>query len=105
MNMDQAETGLTLLGSTGRGIALDAARSRIRIKAIKRIKPGDEITDNYGKNDFDTFIKAIGCKCLSCRTVRPECMKASAVRRSVPFALLRADILAVRPHASLAEQT
>jgi hypothetical protein len=102
MNMDQAETGLTLLGSTGRGIALDAARSRIRIKAIKL---DDEITDNYGKNYFDTFIKAIGCKCLSCRTVRPECMKASAVRRSVPFALLRADILAVRPHASLAEQT
>ncbi|MEZ0169383.1 SET domain-containing protein [Microvirga sp. TS319] len=42
------------------------SRGRIRIKAIKRIKPGDEITYNYGKSYFDTFIKPIGCKCGAC---------------------------------------
>jgi len=42
------------------------SRGRIRIKAIKRIRPGDEITYDYGKNYFDTFIKPIGCKCPSC---------------------------------------
>jgi uncharacterized protein len=56
------------------------SRGRIRIKAIKRIRPDDEITYNYGKNYFDTFIKAIGCKCLSCRTERPRRGKASGLR-------------------------
>jgi len=56
------------------------SRGRIRIRAIKRIKPGDEITYNYGKAYFDTFIKPIGCKCPSCMTVRPKRMKASGSR-------------------------
>jgi SET domain-containing protein len=43
------------------------SRGRIHIKALKRIKPGDEITYNYGKNYFDTFIRPISCKCLACR--------------------------------------
>jgi len=47
------------------------SRGRILIKAKKRIRPGDEITYNYGKNYFDTFIKPIGCRCLSCKTARP----------------------------------
>jgi len=53
------------------------SRGRIRIMAIKRIRPGDEITYNYGKNYFDTFIKPIGCKCLACRTAQSKRMKAS----------------------------
>jgi SET domain-containing protein len=48
------------------------SQGRIRIRAIKRIRPGDEIAYNYGKNYFDSFIKPIGCKCLSCRTARPK---------------------------------
>jgi SET domain-containing protein len=56
------------------------SRGRIRIKAIKRIKPGDEITYNYGKSYFDTFITPIGCKCLSCRTAQSRRMKASGSR-------------------------
>jgi uncharacterized protein len=56
------------------------SRGRIRIKAIKRISSGDEITYNYGKNYFDTFIKPIGCKCLSCRTERPRRINASEPR-------------------------
>jgi SET domain-containing protein len=52
------------------------SRGRIRIKAIRRIRPGDEITYNYGKNYFDTFIKPVGCKCRSCGTERPRRRKA-----------------------------
>ncbi|WP_445503756.1 SET domain-containing protein [Microvirga sp. G4-2] len=57
------------------------SRGRIRIKAIRRIKPGDEITYNYGKNYFDTFIRPIGCKCLACRTTRSKRITASGLRR------------------------
>jgi uncharacterized protein len=53
------------------------SRGKIRIKAIKRIKPGDEITYNYGKNYFETFIKPIGCKCRSCEQKRAR--QASAL--------------------------
>jgi SET domain-containing protein len=38
----------------------------IKIRAIKNIKPGDELTYNYGRNYFDSFIKATGCKCVAC---------------------------------------
>jgi SET domain-containing protein len=46
------------------------SRGRIRIKALKRIRPGDEITYDYGKNYFDTFIRPLGCKCRTCTPVR-----------------------------------
>jgi SET domain-containing protein len=57
------------------------SRGRVRIKAIKRIKPGDEITYNYGKNYFETFIKPMGCKCLACRTAKAKRGKAPALHR------------------------
>ena len=56
------------------------SRGRIRIKAIMRIKPGDETTYTYGKGYFDTFIKPMGCKCLSCRIGQSRRMKASGSR-------------------------
>src|ERR1700704_6746597 len=39
----------------------------IKIRAIKNIKPDEEFTYNYGRGYFDCFIKAVGCKCISCR--------------------------------------
>ena len=33
----------------------------IKIRAIKSIKPGDEITYHYGRNYVDAFIKPVGC--------------------------------------------
>jgi hypothetical protein len=48
------------------------SRGKIRIKAIKRIKPGEEITYNYGKNYFETFIRPMGCKCRSCERKRAK---------------------------------
>jgi len=38
----------------------------IKIRAIKNIKPGDEITYHYGRDYFDSFIKGVGCKCRAC---------------------------------------
>lgn len=39
---------------------------RIMIYAIRDIKPGDELTIDYGEEYFDEFIKPVGCKCASC---------------------------------------
>lgn len=41
-------------------------RGRIRIKARRRIQPGEEITYNYGRTYFVDFIKPVGCKCAKC---------------------------------------
>lgn len=41
-------------------------RGRIHIKARKRIRPGDEITYDYGKSYFETFIAPKGCRCAKC---------------------------------------
>jgi len=40
--------------------------------ARKRIKPGDEITVDYGKNYFDAYIKKSGCRCEKCHERRSE---------------------------------
>jgi hypothetical protein len=52
----------------------------IKIRAIKNIKPEEEITYNYGRGYFDCFIKAVGCKCIACRKKKA---KARAERRKV----------------------
>ena len=41
--------------------------SKIWIVAKRKIKAGEEVTYNYGKNYFDQFIKPIGCKCVKCQ--------------------------------------
>lgn len=51
-------------------------KSRIKIRARKRIQPGDEITYDYGKDYFDTFIKANGCRCTACLEKRRERQRA-----------------------------
>ena len=38
----------------------------IKIRAIKAIEPGDEITYHYGRNYFEAFIKDAGCRCRAC---------------------------------------
>jgi hypothetical protein len=39
---------------------------RIEISAKKKIAIGEEITINYGSDDFNTFIQPSGCKCEAC---------------------------------------
>jgi hypothetical protein len=68
----------TIDGSTRRNIARyinhscrpnaesDIVKGSIIIRAIKNIKPGDEITYDYGKDHFEGFIRPKGCKCVKC---------------------------------------
>jgi uncharacterized protein len=44
----------------------DVKKRKILITAIKTINPGDEITYNYGRDYFNAFIKARGCRCAAC---------------------------------------
>jgi SET domain-containing protein len=50
----------------------DIIDNRVFIKAKKNIKPGDEITYDYGKEYFDEFIKPYGCLCRSCENKKFE---------------------------------
>ena len=70
----------TIDGSTRRNTARYANHScrpnaesalvagKIVLRAIKPIRAGDEITFDYGREYFDLFLKAKGCKCTKCRT-------------------------------------
>src|SRR5947208_16791431 len=52
----------------------------IKIRAIKNIKPGDEITYHYGRDYFDTFIRQVGCKCAACARKRAKIRQRSRRR-------------------------
>jgi len=52
-------------------------RGRIKIRARKRILPGEEINYDYGKAHFDEFIKPKGCQCDACREKRAKKEKAA----------------------------
>jgi len=53
----------------------------IKIRAIKNIKAGDEITYHYGRNYFEAFIKDAGCKCVACAKKKAK-LRAQRPRRS-----------------------
>jgi len=44
----------------------EVRNKRVFIMAIKNIKPGEEITYNYGKEYWDEHIKPKGCRCAKC---------------------------------------
>lgn len=56
----------------------DVVRGRIIIRARKGIKPGNEITFNYGKDYFDIFLKPKGCRCEKCTEPRTKSSAASS---------------------------
>jgi SET domain-containing protein len=42
------------------------SKGRIMLRAIRPISEGEEITYDYGREYFDLFLKASGCRCASC---------------------------------------
>lgn len=47
--------------------AIVSQRGRVWIFAMKNIKPGEEITYDYGEEYFEGVIKSKGCRCQDCR--------------------------------------
>ena len=45
----------------------DDHKGRMYILSIKKIKPGEELTYDYGKEYFDEYFKKTGCRCEKCR--------------------------------------
>jgi SET domain-containing protein len=53
----------------------------IKIRARKKIEPGEEIAYDYGKDHFNAYIKDKGCQCPKCREKRAEERQAKRKRR------------------------
>jgi SET domain-containing protein len=66
---------------------------KVFIRAIKAIKPGEEITYDYGRDYFSWFIKPYGCKCVKCIEKRREERRAKlkAAKRRKAGAAKRAS--------------
>jgi hypothetical protein len=63
----------------------DIVRGKVILRAIRNIKPGDEITYDYGEDHFNWYIKPKGCKCRYCvkkRAERRAEARARALRRA-----------------------
>jgi SET domain-containing protein len=56
-------------------------KGQIVYVARKRIKPGDEITVDYGKDYFDGYIGKSGCRCAACHAKKRR-KRAEARRRA-----------------------
>jgi uncharacterized protein len=48
---------------------------KIRIYALKKIAPGEELCYDYGKEYFDAYIKPTGCACTLCVQERAGCWR------------------------------
>jgi len=40
--------------------------TRVFVKAIRYISPGEELTYDYGEEYFNEFIEPHGCRCMGC---------------------------------------
>lgn len=72
------DNGKTILGGTRKNIAryvnhacrpnaeVRISQNRVFIYSTKRIKTGEEVTYDYGKEYFNFFIKPHGCRCKTC---------------------------------------
>ncbi len=59
----------------------DIVKGEILVTARKNIELGEEITYNYGKAYFDTFIKPHGCKCAKCTETNGAAPKRRGTKR------------------------
>ena len=93
--MFEINTRWTIEGSNRRNIAryinnscrpnseVYFVKHAIKIRAIKNIKPGDELSYNYGRNYVDAYIKPIGCKCQACESKKIAVRSGRVKRRKV----------------------
>jgi SET domain-containing protein len=80
--MFEIDSRWTIDGSSRRNVAryanhscrpnaeVDLVKRKLMLRAIKAIKPGDEITYDYGEEYFELFLEPVGCKCAKCRAQR-----------------------------------
>jgi SET domain-containing protein len=54
----------------------------IKIRARRKIEPGEEIAYDYGKDHFNAYIKPKGCRCPKCREKRAAERAAARKRRA-----------------------
>ena len=50
----------------------DIKAADTKVTDVKTIKPGDEITYDYGNDYFKNVLKPIGCRCVKCTEKRRE---------------------------------
>ncbi|MCC6776536.1 MAG: SET domain-containing protein [Hyphomicrobiales bacterium] len=55
---------------------------KVVIRAIKTIRPGNEITYDYGRDYFLNVITPSGCKCEKCREKRREARRVAKQRKT-----------------------
>src|SRR5262249_60981231 len=55
---------------------------RMFLRAIKAIKPGDEITYDYGDDYYRNVITPRGCKCVKCRQKRAGARRAQRAAKA-----------------------
>jgi uncharacterized protein len=60
----------------------DVFMGNMILRAIKAIKPGDEITYDYGEEYVALFIAPVGCKCAKCLEKRRKPRKAPRAPRA-----------------------
>jgi uncharacterized protein len=58
----------------------DVVKGKVILRARKKIKPGDEITYDYGREYFEIFLKPAGCKCAKCAETRRKARRAGRKR-------------------------
>jgi SET domain-containing protein len=58
----------------------DVVKGKVILRATKKIKPGDEITYDYGQEYFEIFLEPAGCKCAKCAETRRKARRR-AMRR------------------------
>jgi uncharacterized protein len=72
-------------------------KHRVFLRAIKNIKPGDEITYDYGTDYYRNVITPSGCRCVKCRGKRATARREA--RAKARRAQVRAKARAAKKRA------